>query len=115
MTVKKDERESVKVLAECAETQLKKSADYQNPNSRVTQAMYYPNGINSIMDMIETKRLRAVSIIDAAQVGVEPNFESLEDTLKDLINYASFGVAYLRGKVPGQDQNRDMFNRPKEP
>jgi hypothetical protein len=43
----------------------------------------------------------------------EPNFESLEDTYKDLINYASFAVSYIRGKMEGQDGfARDMFNRP---
>ena len=41
-----------------------------------------------------------------------PNFESLEDTYKDMINYASFAVSYLRGKMEGQDTNRDMFNKP---
>ena len=41
----------------------------------------------------------------------EPNFESLEDTYMDLINYASFAVSYMRGKMEGQDPDRDMFNR----
>jgi hypothetical protein len=40
-----------------------------------------------------------------------PNFESLEDSAKDLINYASFFVAYLRGKVEGQRDDRDFLNR----
>jgi hypothetical protein len=33
MTTKQHERESVKVLRECIELQLKKAQDYQNPNS----------------------------------------------------------------------------------
>ena len=40
-----------------------------------------------------------------------PNFESLEDSGKDLINYASFFVAYLRGGVDGQQPDRDHLNR----
>lgn len=109
------EKESVKVLAECAELQLKKSNDYQNPNSRVTQAMYYPNGILTILDIIEAKKLRATSLVEAALAGDNaPNFESLEDTLKDQINYLSFAVAWLRGGVQGQNPNHDMFNRPKK-
>jgi hypothetical protein len=43
-----------------------------------------------------------------------PNFESLEDSGKDLINYASFLVAYCRGKVDGQDPDRDFLNRKKQ-
>ena len=31
-------KESLKVLQECAELQTKKSNDYQNPNSKITQA-----------------------------------------------------------------------------
>jgi hypothetical protein len=34
------ERESIKVLQECAEIQLKKSKDYQNEASRIRQADY---------------------------------------------------------------------------
>ena len=31
-----------------------------------------------------------------------------------MINYCSFAVAYLRGKIPGQDTERDMFNQRSE-
>jgi hypothetical protein len=34
------EKESIKVLQECAALQIKKSNDYQNPNSRIKQADY---------------------------------------------------------------------------
>ena len=37
-------KESLKFLQRCAEIQVKKSNDYQNPNSRVKQADYYPRG-----------------------------------------------------------------------
>ena len=40
-----------------------------------------------------------------------PNFESLEDSGKDLINYASFLVAYMRHGVDGQDLDKDFLNR----
>jgi hypothetical protein len=105
-----EERESVKVLLEAAELQKRKSMDYQNSNSTVVQADYYPNGVSTIQDIIWAKILRARSLIEGGQAA---NFESLEDTYKDLINYASFAVAYLRGKVPGQDPNRDAFNKPR--
>lgn len=101
------ERESVKVLQECIDLQLKKSQDYQNPNSNVTQAMHYRRGVDTIHDTMQGKLYRAQSLLES---GGDPNFESLEDTYKDLINYASFAVAWLRGGIPGQDPDRDMFN-----
>ena len=42
------------------------------------------------------------------------NFESLEDSCIDLINYASFFAAYLAGEMDGQRQDRDFLNRPVE-
>ena len=110
------ERESVKVLQECIELQTRKSQDYQSPSSSIKQAMHYRRGIETIHDMIHQKMLRAQSLMDASRLGYglsTPNFESLEDSYKDLINYASFAVAYIRGKMDGQDPSLDMFNNPK--
>ena len=106
-------RESIKVLQECAEIQDKKSRDYQNPNSRIRQADYYPRGILSIMELINTKTIRLWSVLEAMEndPNYEPNFESIEDSLKDLINYSSFAVAYSRGKIDGQTEDRDFLNR----
>lgn len=114
MTVK---RESVKVLEECIELQLKKSQDYQNPNSNVKQAMHYRRGVSTIHDIMIGKMYRAQSIIETMEVDSKstPKFESLADSYMDLINYASFAVSYLRGKMEGQDPDRDMFNRRKIP
>jgi hypothetical protein len=103
-------KESLRVLQECAELQTKKSNDYQNQESNVTQAMHYRRGVDSIHDIINGKMLRAQSLLEAGTHG-EPNFESLEDTYKDMINYASFAVSYMRGQMEGQDSTRDMFNR----
>jgi hypothetical protein len=106
-------RESLKVLQECAELQSKKSQDYQNPNSRIRQADYYPRGVASILDIIQAKTLRMWSVIEAMEhdPNYKPNFESIEDSGKDLINYASFLVAYVRGGINGQDPDRDFLNR----
>lgn len=101
-------KESIKVLHECAQLQYKKSMDYQNPDSSVTQAMHYRRGIDSIHDIIHGKIYRAQSLIESTG---QPNFESLEDTYKDIINYCSFAISYLRGKMEGQSEDRDMFNR----
>ena len=104
----KSENESVKILKECIELQIKKGRDYQNPNSSVKQAMYYPRGINSIHDVVNAKKLRIDSLLEAGDFA---HFESLEDSYKDLINYASFAVSWLRGEIDGQDTDADMFNR----
>jgi hypothetical protein len=99
--------EAVRVLDECAELQIRKALDYQSAGSSVVQADHYRRGIDSIHDMIAQKLLRAQSVLES---GDDPANESLEDTYKDLINYASFAVAWLRGGIPGQDINRGAFN-----
>lgn len=107
-------KESIKVLQECAELQTKKSNDYQNPNSTIRQADYYPRGVASILDVIHAKTLRMRSVLEAMEndPNYQPNFESIEDSGKDLINYASFLVSYVRGGIDGQADNRDFLNRP---
>ncbi len=109
------DKESLRVLAECAELQLKKSNDYQNPQSRIRQSDYYPSGVKTILEIIYAKVLRAQSVIEAMELdpSYEPNFESVEDSFKDMINYASFAVSFIRGGVDGQDPNRDFLNRVK--
>jgi hypothetical protein len=105
------QKESILVLQECAELQSKKSEDYQNPNSQVKQAMHYRRGVDSIHDTMHGKMLRAQSLLES---GDAANFESLEDTYKDLINYASFAVSYIRGKMEGQNPELDYLNNPKD-
>jgi len=90
---------SCKVLEECIELQLRKAHDYQNPNSTVKQIDYYPHGLQSLYDILNAKLLRVKSLMES---GATPNHESIDDSLRDLINYASFAVAYNHGKIPGQ-------------
>ena len=103
-------KESVKVLEECMQLQLRKSEDYQSSGSNITQAMHYLRGVDTIHDIILGKVIRATSLLES---GNNPNFESLEDTYKDMINYCSFAVSYMRGKMEGQSSGHDMFNRKK--
>lgn len=107
------EKESIKVLQECAALQLKKSNDYQNPNSRIKQADYYPRGIATILDIVYAKVLRMQSVLEAMENDEEyaPNFESIEDSAKDLINYSSFMISYMRHGIDGQSIDRDFLNR----
>lgn len=105
--------ESIKILNECIELQIKKGADYQADASSVKQADYYPRGVATILDIILAKYLRLKSVIEKYEAcGGSPNNESIEDSAKDLINYASFLAAYCRCGISGQDLDRDILNRP---
>lgn len=92
--------ESVEVLNECIDLQISKSKDYQSPKSNIKQSMHYRRGVDTIHDMIHQKLMRAQSLLESGDV---PNNESLEDTYMDMINYCSFAVSYLRGRMNGQD------------
>lgn len=104
-------RPSAKLLLLAADIQEKKGQDYNNAASRVTQADYYPNGVYSILDICQAKILRMYSVLDTMNAGGTVNFESVQDSAIDLINYASFVAAYMDGDVPGQKYDRDIFNR----
>ena len=106
-------RESVKVLQECIELQTQQANDYQNPNSKINQADYYPNGVMTLLNINHAKMLRMQSVVAAMQNDpkYKPNFESLEDSAKDMINYCSFIVSYCRGTMDGQKPDHDFLNR----
>lgn len=104
-------RKSANILIEAAELQERKGQDYQNPLSRVRQADHYPRGVYTILDTMNGKMLRMYSVLETMEQGGNVNFESVEDSAIDLINYASFLVAYMRGDVDGQEMGKDIFNR----
>ena len=106
-------RPSAQILLEAADIQEKKGQDYNNDVSRVSQADYYEHGVWTILDIIKAKYLRMVSVLETQEAGGNPNYESVEDSALDMINYASFVVAYMRGQIPGQSPDRDIFNKPK--
>jgi len=108
---------SLEVLKKAAEVQNKKGNDYQNPNSRIKQAMYYPRGCSTLLDTMFAKVLRMQSVLEAMEndPNYQPNFESLEDSCIDIINYASFFAAYMKNGIDGQSADRDFLNRPKNP
>lgn len=104
-------RPSAKILLEAAELQNRKSQDYQNPLSRVRQADHYPRGVYTILDTVNGKLLRMYSVLETMEAGGNINFESVEDSAIDAINYLSFVVAYMRGEIDGQEYGKDIFNR----
>lgn len=108
---KKFTRKSANILLEAAELQERKGQDYQNPLSRVRQADHYPRGVYTILDTMNGKMLRMYSVLETMEQGGNVNFESVEDSAIDLINYASFLVAYMRGDIDGQEPGKDIFNR----
>lgn len=104
-------RESANILMEAARIQEKKGQDYQNPLSRVRQVDHYPRGVYTILDTMNGKMLRMYSVLETMEQGGNINFESVEDSALDLINYASFLVAFMRGDIDGQEEGKDIFNR----
>ncbi len=111
ITEKQFTRYSANVLLEAAAIQEKKGHDYQNPLSRVRQVDHYPRGVNTILDTVNGKMLRMYSVLETMEAGGKVNFESVEDSALDAINYLSFIVAYMRGEVDGQVEGKDIFNR----
>jgi len=91
-----DDRYAIEVLNECADLMRRKGAAY----NRIPQAEYYPNGLQDIWVMMHQKMTRIRSLL--AEPG-ENDFESLEDSARDLINYAAFFCEYAEGKMDGQN------------
>lgn len=91
----------------------RKTLDYQNPNSSVKHADYYPRGIDTILDLILAKYLRLRSLSEKVKSGQssKPEFESLNDNAIDLISYSAFLSAWLKQEIDGQDKTADIFNR----
>jgi len=100
---------SVEALTYCQEVMEKKAQDYTGKSS-VTQADYYPRGVQSIYDIMWAKMLRIKSVMEQMETRDSTNFESVQDSCVDLINYTTFFIAYMDGEVPGQNSDKNMFN-----
>ena len=72
--------------------QLRKSTDY---NGEESVHSYFPFGPMSYAQMIHVKSMR---IAQLSQNNQEPNFESIRDSLFDLINYTVFYLDFLDRK-----------------
>ena len=83
---------AIDIMKEAIALKERKSIDYQG--SRWTESDYFPFGDQSYMHMIHTKYLRMRNVMDSNEV----NFESLEDTLIDMINYSAMYAAWLRNR-----------------
>lgn len=83
------------IMKAAIELKQRKSKDYQG--SQFTEEDYFPFGHQSYIHMLHTKMLRIRSV--AEQDG-EQNFESLTDSLIDMINYAAMYAAWIENKKP---------------
>jgi len=68
----------------------RKAEDYNSGS--VKREDYFPFGHKSFVQMIHTKSLRLVSLVES---GGQPNFEGINDTVVDMANYLSFFDHYL--------------------
>lgn len=89
-----EKRYAIQVLHECADLMERKGQAY----NRIPQAEYYPNGLSDIWVMMHQKMTRIRSLLTESG---ENNFESLEDSARDLINYAAFFIEFAEGKMDG--------------
>ena len=80
---------ALQVLKDAAELKELKSKDYQG--SLFTEEDYFPFADASYIHMLWTKMLRVRSVAEQE----DQNFESLEDSLLDMINYSAMYAAYI--------------------
>lgn len=81
--------ECVKILTNVLDIIDKKNKDY----NYAFDEMVNKYGLSYAISKIEEKTKRASALLTK-----EPNFESMEDTLKDLIGYATLTLRYLYNK-----------------
>lgn len=84
---------AIEILSECKEVLSAKDKDYQG-GTFISEVDYFRFNLIPGADMMYTKLLRYISVME--QGGA--NYESAEDSLKDLINYAARTIAYLEKK-----------------
>jgi len=82
-------KEDIKIVTDdVSEMLIKKNEDYGSAS--------FDLGLNGNMVHIYDKACRFKSLIEKTNKGLNPNFESIEDTLKDLLGYAIIGLIILK-------------------
>jgi len=69
------------------QTLLKKNADYGGAS--------FDFGLNGNMVHLWDKIKRYRTMVENKNKGIDPNFESIEDTLKDILGYSIIGLLIL--------------------
>jgi hypothetical protein len=82
---------AAQILYECAALLERKGRDYNSGG--INRDDYYIYGRKSLMTIIHGKYMRLRSLTETEDT---PNFESIEDTLKDLANYCAIFADWER-------------------
>lgn len=83
-----EEQEIRDILEDVTQLLLKKNEDYGSAS--------FDLGLNGNMVHIYDKANRYKTLIEKMHKGESPNFESLDDTLRDIIGYAVIGLLMLK-------------------
>lgn len=87
---------AIDIMNRAIDLKLQKSKDYQG--SQFTEEDYFPFGHLSFIHMLHTKLLRIRSVAEQVGQGDKPNFESLSDSLIDMINYSAMYAAWVENQ-----------------
>lgn len=85
-----DKVQYMKLIEPAMALVTKKHEDYGD--DKLGLHSYFPYGMPSYVQMMHVKTQRLVALTKLART---PNYESVNDTLIDLINYAVFALDYL--------------------
>ena len=85
-----DSRKYDSLIAKAKSLVVNKAKDYQGSGVKLQD--YFPFGDKSYVQMMHVKTLRLRSLVDKED---EPNFESVKDSVLDLINYSVFYLQHL--------------------
>lgn len=94
------------ILHDAADLMERKSKDYQGSTYTLTD--YFPYGHTSYLQMLHTKMTRIKSVAEREDSNAV-NFESLEDSLIDLINYSAFYIEFLRNQTTAEQSEIDAL------
>lgn len=84
-------KESINAIFDgMSESLVKKNQDYKGAS--------FDLGINGNMVHLWDKVSRYRNMVENKMSGGQPNFESIEDTLKDIIGYAVIGLHILKAE-----------------
>lgn len=88
--------EFLQVCAPVAHLVGKKGEDYNRGQVKLSD--YFPFGHISHAHMVHLKSMRLISLV--SNLGKQPNFDSIEDTLQDILAYTVFYLEALKsGKL----------------
>jgi hypothetical protein len=88
-----NKQEFMRLAEQVADVVAKKSEDYQGKETSL--GSYFPFHHYSHVQMIWTKTLRLMTLTKRREDGSKPNFESVDDTVLDLVAYCIFYRAFL--------------------